>query len=93
MAKNSNLTKAKDAKKDDFYTQLSDIERELRHYKEHFKGKTVFCNCDDPYESNFFKYFAMNFNVLGLKKLICLAALLPQLARLNYPSSKRIVTI
>lgn len=70
MAKNENLRKAKDAKNDEFYTQLSDIERELRHYKEHFKGKTVFCNCDDPYESNFFKYFAMNFNVLGLKKLI-----------------------
>lgn len=71
MAKNSSLGKARDAKKDEFYTQLSDIEKELRHYKEHFRGKTVFCNCDDPYESNFFKYFAMNFNVLGLKKLIC----------------------
>lgn len=68
---NKTLSKAKDAKKDEFYTQLSDIENELRHYKEHFKGKTVFCNCDDPYESNFFKYFAINFNHLGLKKLIC----------------------
>ena len=57
--------------KDEFYTQLVDIENELRHYKEHFKGKVVFCNCDDPYESNFFKYFAINFNHLGLKKLIC----------------------
>lgn len=47
------------------------LKKELRHYKEHFKGNTVFCNCDDPYESNFFKYFAMNFNILGLKKLIC----------------------
>lgn len=70
MAKNQSLGKARDAKQDEFYTQLSDIENELKHYKEHFKGKTVFCNCDDPYESNFFKYFAMNFNFLGLKKLI-----------------------
>jgi len=70
MAGNSDLGKAKDAKKDEFYTQLEDIELEMKHYKHHFKGKTVFCNCDDPYESNFFKYFAMNFNYLGLKKLI-----------------------
>lgn len=67
---NRNLQKAKDAKKNEFYTQLLDIEKELRHYKQHFKNKVVFCNCDDPYESNFFKYFAMNFNHLGLKKLI-----------------------
>lgn len=71
MARNENLSKAKDAKKDEFYTQLSDIENELRHYKVFFKDKVVFCNCDDPYESNFFKYFAINFNHLGLKKLIC----------------------
>ena len=64
------LEKAKKNKADEFYTQMPDIESELRHYKEHFKGKVVFCNCDDPYESNFFKYFAMNFNHLGLKKLI-----------------------
>lgn len=70
MDKNSNLHNAKRNKKDEFYTQLSDIESELKHYKEHFKDKVVFCNCDDPYESNFFKYFAMNFNSLGLKKLI-----------------------
>lgn len=57
-------------KQDEFYTQLSLIENELKHYKAHFRGKVVFCNCDDPYESNFFKYFAMNFNALGLKKLI-----------------------
>ncbi len=69
-AANFDLKNAKKAKKDEFYTQLSDIEKELSHYKEHFKGKTVFCNCDDPYESNFFKYFASNFNHLGLKKLI-----------------------
>ena len=70
MNKNSNIHKAKEKKNDEFYTQLSDIENELRHYKEHFRGKVVYCNCDDPYESNFFKYFAMNFNSLGLKKLI-----------------------
>ena len=68
---NKNLNAAKTAKKDEFYTQLSDIERELQHYWPHFQGKTVLCNCDDPYESNFFKYFAMHFNHLGLKKLIC----------------------
>lgn len=70
MAGNEALNKASKAKKDEFYTQLADIEVELKHYKKHFKSKTVFCNCDDPYESNFFKYFAMNFNYLGLKKLI-----------------------
>lgn len=69
MANNS-LRAANRAKQDEFYTQLTDIENELRHYKKHFKDKVVFCNCDDPYESNFFKYFAMNFNALGLKKLI-----------------------
>lgn len=68
---NKKLNAAKRAKKDEFYTQLSDIERELQHYWPHFRGKTVLCNCDDPYESNFFKYFALNFNQLGLKKLIC----------------------
>lgn len=68
---NENLKRAKKAKKDEFYTQLSDIEKELQHYWAHFRGKTVLCNCDDPYESNFFKYFASQFNNLGLKKLIC----------------------
>ena len=68
---NKNLNAAKVAKKDEFYTQLSDIERELQHYWQHFRGKVVLCNCDDPYESNFFKYFALQFNQLGLKKLIC----------------------
>jgi len=62
--------KAKKNKLDEFYTQLPDIEDELHHYKEQFRGKVVFCNCDDPYESNFFKYFAINFNLLGLKKLV-----------------------
>lgn len=71
MTSNKNLRRADGAKQDEFYTQLSDIENELKHYKEHFKDKVVFCNCDDPFESNFFKYFAMNFNYLGLKKLIC----------------------
>ena len=64
------LIGARKAPKDEWYTQIKDIENELRHYKHFFKGKTVFCNCDDPYESNFFRYFAMNFNHLGLKKLI-----------------------
>lgn len=67
---NESLNKAGVAKKDEFYTQRGDIENELKHYKSFFKGKTVFCNCDDPYESNFVKYFAMNYNALGLKKLI-----------------------
>jgi len=67
---NSNLHKANQAKKDEFYTQLIDIEKELKHYKEQFRGKVIYCNCDDPFESNFFKYFASNFNALGLKKLI-----------------------
>lgn len=70
MANQSNLNQAKKGKNDEFYTQISDIENELRHYKTQFKGKVVFCNCDDPYESNFFKYFALNFNQLGLRKLI-----------------------
>lgn len=68
---NKNLNAAKTAKKDEFYTQMSDIERELQHYWQHFRGKTILCNCDDPYESNFFKYFALRFNQLELKKLIC----------------------
>lgn len=67
---NRNLTSAKRAKNDEFYTRMPDIENELRHYAEHFKGKTVLCNCDDPFESNFFRYFALNFDHLGLKKLM-----------------------
>ena len=70
MAGNSNLKDSFKQRQDEFYTQLSLIERELKHYRQHFKGKTVLYNCDDPYESSFFKYFAMNFNALGLKKLI-----------------------
>jgi hypothetical protein len=67
---NKNLNAAKNAKKDEFYTQLVDIENELKHYRQHFKGKTVLCNCDDPRVSNFFHYFSYNFEQLGLQKLI-----------------------
>lgn len=67
---NRNLHSAKNAKKDEFYTQLSDIERELKYYKHHFKDKVVYCNCDDPRVSNFFHYFSYNFEKLELKKLI-----------------------
>ena len=70
MFTRTDLTAARGAKKDEFYTQLGDITKELKHYKPYFKDKVVFCNCDDPYESNFFKYFALNFNAFGLKKLI-----------------------
>ena len=67
---NKDLNKAKAAKKDEFYTRLEDIELELKHYRHHFKGKKVLCNCDDPRCSNFFRYFTLNFEVLGLKKVI-----------------------
>ena len=67
---NKNLHKAKTGKNDEFYTQLSDIEKEMRHYKKHFKDKVILCNCDDPRVSNFFHYFSYNFEQLGLKKLI-----------------------
>ncbi len=70
VAKNASLARAQVAKQDEFYTQLADIERELRHYKKHFRGKTVYLNCDDPRVSNFFRYFSLNFEKLGLKKLI-----------------------
>ncbi len=70
MSNNKTLIAASKAKKDEFYTQLGDIERELQHYRKHFNGKVVLCNCDDPFESQFFYYFAMNFNFLKLKKLI-----------------------
>ena len=69
-AQNHNLNNAKDSKNDEFYTQLTDIEKELKHYKNHFKNKVVLCNCDDPRISNFFLYFKLNFEVLELKKLI-----------------------
>jgi len=67
---NSNLHRAAKVKNDEFYTQLADIEKELKHYKDQFRDKIVYCNCDDPFESNFFKYFAANFNALRLKRLI-----------------------
>lgn len=70
MAGNDNVHTSRSGKTDEFYTQLSLVESELQHYRHHFREKIVLCNCDDPYESNFFKYFAMNFNALGLKKLI-----------------------
>lgn len=70
MAKNDNLHKAKDAKNDEFYTRIEDVAEELRHYKKHFAGKVVLCNCDDPTWSAFWQYFHLNFAELGLKKLI-----------------------
>lgn len=70
MAGNEALSNRNRDPRDEFYTQLTDVEAELRHYRDQLRGKVVFCNCDDPYESSFFKYFAMNFNHLGLKKLI-----------------------
>ncbi len=70
MAGNKSLHAANRAKQDEFYTQLPDIEKELKHYRKHFRGKTVYCNCDDPTISNFFRYFHLNFAKLGLKKLI-----------------------
>lgn len=70
MAKNDNLHKAKDAKNDEFYTRIEDVSEELRHYKNHFAGKVVLCNCDDPTWSAFWRYFHLNFAELGLKKLI-----------------------
>ena len=69
-SQNQGLAAAKAAKKDEFYTQITDIEKEIVHYRPHLKGATIFCNCDDPVESNFFRYFALNFEFLGLKKLI-----------------------
>src|SRR4051812_26534291 len=69
-ALNRSFQEAKQAREDEFYTQLPDIERELRRYKKYFKGKVVYCNCDDPRVSNFFHYFSYNFEKLGLKKLV-----------------------
>ena len=70
MASNADLNKANRAKKDEFYTQLTDIEKEMRHYEKHFENKTIFCNCDDPEYSHFWLYFQLNFFRLGLKKLV-----------------------
>ena len=73
MSKNTNLQKAKKAKNDEFYTKLTDVEKELMHYKEMFVGKTIYCNCDDPVKSNFVKWFYMRFNILHLKRIIVTA--------------------
>ena len=70
MPNNRGLRNADRAKKDEFYTQLTDIEKEMKYYTEYFKDKTIFCNCDDPVDSNFWKYFELNFDRLKLKKLI-----------------------
>lgn len=71
MASNKNLNRAKKNKDDEFYTLYSTIEKEIPYYEDQFRGKTVYCNCDDPHWSNFFRYFIYNFNRLGLKRLIC----------------------
>lgn len=81
----TDLLVAQRQKKDEFYTQLEDIEKELRNHKEQLKGKVIFCNCDDPYESNFFKYFANNFNYLGLKKLIATSYTKSPIAGMQLP--------
>lgn len=85
MAGNRNLQMSRDGKTDEFYTQMSTIENELSHYRAFFKNKIVFCNCDDPYESNFFKYFAMNFNAFGLKTLIATCYAASQIAYSQFP--------
>ncbi len=85
---NKNLHNAKESKNDEFYTQLEDIEKELSHYRQHFEGKVVFCNCDDPYESNFFKYFVLNFNTLKLKKLIATSYIASPVAFKELPAKK-----
>ena len=71
MSKNGNLHQAKRAKNDEFYTQLSDIEKECKHYKQHFNGKIILCNCNDALHTGFATYFSLNFEILGLKELIC----------------------
>ena len=93
MAKNDNLHKAKRAKADEFYTQLSDIENECKHYWEHFKGKTILCNCDDPRVSNFFRYFSLKFEDLGLKKLIATCYKSNKIEMFSQQNSERAVYI
>ena len=73
MSNNTNLAEANKVKNDEFYTKLSDIEKELIHYKEMFVGKTIYCNCDNPVKSNFVQWFYMNFNILHLKRIIVTA--------------------
>ena len=93
MSKNDNLHKAKRAKADEFYTQLSDIENECKHYWEHFKGKTILCNCDDPRVSNFFRYFSLKFEDLGLKKLIATCYKSNQIEMFSQQNTERAVYI
>ena len=81
MANNTGLRSANKAKQDEFYTQYEDIQKELNNYEEHFKGKTVLCNCDDPFESNFCKFFLRNFNYLKLKRLICIEIISMQMKK------------
>jgi len=90
---NSGLQAAKRNKKDEFYTQLVDIERELRHYRNHFKGKIVYCNCDDPYVSAFFEYFTKNFEFLGLKKLITTCYKSQQMALFSQNDSEQSIKL
>ena len=85
MPRNDALSRANKAKKDEFYTCLSDIEKEMRYYKNHFNNKVIFCNCDDPFESNFFKYFVLNFNRLKLKKIIATCYTGSQIAYTQFP--------
>ena len=85
MANNRALHKAMKAKQDEFYTDLNDISNELFHYRDYFRGKTILCNCDDPFESNFFQYFALWFNVFGLKKLIATSYVQSPVAQLELP--------
>jgi hypothetical protein len=90
---NRGLNAAKRNKNDEFYTQITDIERELRHYRSHFKGKTVYCNCDDPYISAFFEYFAKNFEFLGLKKLITTCYKSQQMDLFSQNNSERAIKL
>lgn len=91
VSNNTSLNRANVAKEDEFYTQLSDIENELKHYHEHFRGKTVLCNCDDPQVSNFFRYFSLNFEKLKLKKLIATCYKSQQLDMFSQNDSERAI--
>ena len=93
MAQNRNLHKAKASAKDEFYTQLEDIENELRHYRAHFKDKVVYCNCDDPRVSNFFKFFSSSFEFLGLKKLITTCYKNQQMDLFSREDSERAISL
>jgi len=90
---NSGLHSAKRNKKDEFYTQILDIEREMRHYRRHFKGKVVYCNCDDPYVSAFFEYFTKNFEFLGLKRLITTCYRSQQMALFSQNDSEEAIKL